>query len=123
MKFKLGLRGLLATTCFSVVSCLTSISVYAEQQWVENVFISDLEQRIDDEEAPFEFIGRNKVHECGGKTSQRFIMYGEYPNVQQRRFQLALSALLHKKPLRLLVEGCDKKALIVKRLILSPSPQ
>lgn len=97
---------------------LLSANAHSDGQWITGVIVSGLEQRMDDKEAAFEIIAANKMHECNDKGSQTFRFYSEYEQVQNRRFELALTAFLHKKPVSLYVNGCEKGTMLVERLII-----
>lgn len=108
---------------FILTVALLSTYTHGDGQWISGVIISGLEQRMDDEEAAFEIIAANKMHECNDKGSQTFRFYSEYEQVQNRRFELALTAFLHKKPVSLYVNGCEKGTMLVERLILRDAPR
>ncbi|EAT12034.1 hypothetical protein HF888_04390 [Bermanella marisrubri] len=101
-----------------VLIALLPVNSYGDGQWITGVIVSGLEQRMDDEEAAFEIIAANKIHKCNDKGSQTFRFYSEYEQVQNRRFELALTAFLHKKPVSLYVNGCEKGTMLVERLII-----
>ena len=86
---------------------------------VTGVYVSAIGQLEDDEEAPFEIIANNKVHKCGGKPSNRFIVYSEDPIVGHRRFLLALEALRNNWVLTLDTSDCEDNALIVDAIRLT----
>ncbi len=88
----------------------------ASEKKVRGLIINGLEQKADDEEAPFEIRARNKVHKCGGKSSNLFRIFSEYETVGQRRFLLALTAMERGWKVTLETDGCDGRALSVKSI-------
>ncbi|GAA6136209.1 hypothetical protein NBRC116188_29990 [Oceaniserpentilla sp. 4NH20-0058] len=91
----------------------------ADDQLVSGLVVSSVEQRIDDEEAPFDIYSSNKVHKCGGKPSNIYRVYSEYDQVALRRFQLALEALKGKFTLSVITDNCEGRVLKVKSLRLN----
>ena len=108
------------TTIFSLllIILLASDSVHADDQDVSGLIVSGLEQRVDDEEAPFDFHSKNKIHKCGGKPSNVYRVYSEYDTVALRRFQLVLEALKSGLTLSLIPGTCEGRVLTVKTLRL-----
>lgn len=100
--------------CFMVMPWMA----VADEQLVSGLVVSSVEQRVDDEEAPFDIHSSNKIHKCGGKPSNVYRVYSEYDQVALRRFQLALEALKGKLTLSLITDNCDGRALRVKSLRL-----
>lgn len=93
--------------------------LFASPQRVHGLIVSGLEQREDDEEAPFDIYSSNKVHKCGGQPSNVYRVYSEYDAVAQRRFLLSLEALKHKMPLTVTTDGCEGRTLRVHTLRLN----
>ena len=94
-------------------------NTWGDERAVEGLSVSSLEQRVDDEEAPFDIHSANKVHNCGGKPSNVYRVYSEYDAVAQRRFLLALEALKSGMSLTVLTSGCEGRVLKVHSLRLS----
>jgi len=90
----------------------------SEDKVVRGVLVSGIEQSEDDEEAPFDIYSRNKVHKCGGKTSNLFRIYNEYDAVAHRKFLLILTAMKQNWSISFTTNGCDGKALMVDSLRL-----
>lgn len=109
---------MLRNLIIAILSITFIPSVYADEQVVNGLRVSSLEQQVDDEEAPFDFHSSNKIHKCGGKPSNVYRVYSEYNTVAMRRFQLALEALKNKMTLSLITDGCEGRVLKVKSLRL-----
>ncbi len=95
-----------------VLMASPSISI-AGEQLVQGLKVSSLEQRVDDEEAPFDIHSSNKIHNCGGKPSNVYRVYSEYDTVAQRRFLLSLEALKHQLSLAVITDECEGRVLRV----------
>lgn len=78
---------------------------------MRGIEVSAIGQLDDDEESPFEVIAANKAHKCGGKNSNRFLVYSEDPDVAFRRFTLALEAMRNNWTLTLKTDDCEGSAL------------
>jgi len=102
---------------FILLTFLGVMNVYASEQ-VTGLVVSSLEQREDDEEAPFDIHSSNKIHNCGGKPSNVYRVYSEFDTVAQRRFMLALEALKSRMTLSVWTDGCDGRVLRVNSLRL-----
>jgi hypothetical protein len=102
------MRYLIWIICTLLLSLSLTVSA---AKLVKGVEVSALGQLADDEEAPFEIVANNKVHKCGGKSSNRFLIYSEDPDVAMRRFLLALEAMRNDWVLTLNTEGCEGSAL------------
>ena len=102
----------------SLLMCTISATSWASDQFVEGLMVKGLEQREDDEEAPFDIHSSNKIHNCGGKPSNVYRVYSEYDVVAQRRFLLALEALRLRFKLSIMTDGCEGRVLKVKSLRL-----
>lgn len=102
---------------FMLLTFLGAVHVYASEQ-VTGLIVSSLEQREDDEEAPFDIHSSNKIHNCGGKPSNVYRVYSEFDAVAQRRFMLALEALKSRMTLSVWTDGCDGRVLRVNSLRL-----
>ena len=100
----------------SLCNISTSRAAYYD---VTGLIVESVAQVEDDEEAPFDIRASNKRHKCGGKNSNLFRVFSEYEIVSQRRFDMAMTAMLHTKMLSLSTNGCDGKALIVERVRIS----
>lgn len=96
--------------CLVVLLVVMSLETWAGNL-IQGLEVAALGQLADDEEAPFEIVALNKVHNCGGKKSNRFLVYSEDPDVAQRRFLLALEAMRNNWVLTLNTDGCDGNAL------------
>jgi len=105
--------GLLFSVCL-----VTTIPTYADDQVVSGLIVNHLEQKVDDEEAPFDIYSSNKIHKCGGKPSNVYRVYSEYDAVAQRRFQLALEALKTRLKLTLITNGCEGRVLRIRSVRL-----
>jgi len=103
---------------FLFVALLATNNVNADEQIVNDLIVSSVEQRVDDEEAPFDIHSSNKIHNCGGKPSNVYRVYSEYDTVAMRRFQLALEALKTRLKLSVITDGCEGRILKVKSLRL-----
>lgn len=101
-----------------LIALFLPISVLADDQNVSGLIVSSLEQRVDDEEAPFDFHSKNKVHSCGGKPSNVYRVYSEYDTVALRRFNLVLEALKTGLTLSIITGDCEGRVLNVKTLRL-----
>lgn len=102
---------------FLLVTLLFSFHTNASEQ-VSGLVVSSIEQREDDEEAPFDIHSRNKIHNCGGKPSNVYRVYSEFDTVAQRRFMLALEALKSRMTLTVWTDGCEGRILKVNSLRL-----
>jgi hypothetical protein len=116
---ELWMVNLLNTVFMAIFIWTFSILAIASEQLVDGLIVSGLEQRADDEEAPFDIYSSNKVHNCAGKPSNVYRVYSEYDAVAQRRFLLSLEALKHKMPLTVITDGCEGRALRVHTLRLN----
>ena len=103
----------------SLLMCSISATSFASDQIVEGLIVKGLEQREDDEEAPFDIHSSNKIHNCGGKPSNVYRVYSEYDAVAQRRFLLALEAFKGRLPLAVVTNGCEGRVLRVHTIRLS----
>jgi len=103
---------------FLFVALLATNNVNADEQIVNDLIVSSVEQRVDDEEAPFDIHSSNKIHNCGGKPSNVYRVYSEYDTVAMRRFKLALEALKTRLKLSVITDGCEGRILKVKSLRL-----
>jgi hypothetical protein len=103
---------------FALLLCAICASSWAESKRVVGVIISSIEQRSDDEEAPFEIRARNKIHKCGGSPSNLFRVYSEYETVAMRRFLLAMEAMKLNWTISVNTDGCEDKALLVNSIRL-----
>lgn len=108
----------LLTRLVLIVLCVFSSMTWADSQMVEGLLVNSLEQREDDEEAPFDIHSSNKIHNCGGKPSNVYRVYSEYDTVAQRRFLLALEALKSGMPLTIRSTDCEGRVLRVNSLRL-----
>ena len=104
---------------FILLMCTISAMSWASDQVVEGLIVNGLEQREDDEEAPFDIHSSNKIHNCGGKPSNVYRVYSEYDAVAQRRFLLALEAFKSRLPLAVITNGCEGRVLRVNTVRLS----
>lgn len=104
---------------FTLCLCSFSAITRAADNIVVGLSVSGLEQRVDDEEAPFDIHSSNKIHNCGGKPSNVYRVYSEYEAVAQRRFLLALEAFKSRMTLSVYTDGCDGRALKIHSLRLS----
>ena len=104
---------------WSLIMCTVSAISWSSDQIVEGLVVSALEQREDDEEAPFDIHSSNKIHNCGGKPSNVYRVYSEYDAVAQRRFLLALEAFKSRLPLAIITNGCEGRVLRVSTIRLS----
>ncbi len=102
------------TACLSIFIFGMLIASSTLSQTVQGVVVQSIAQNVDDEEAPFDIISSNKIHKCGGKTSNWFRVYSQDPEVGHRRFLLVLEALRSHLPLTFTTDGCDGSALKVK---------
>lgn len=93
-----------------------SPSLMADENIIEGLLIIGIEQSVDDEEAPFDIIARNKMHKCGGKTSNRFRVHSEHETVAMRRFLLAMAALKNNWALVVSSNGCEGSTLVINRI-------
>ncbi len=108
---------MLKVTVFIILVILSQIGL-GEDKVVSGLLVSGIEQSEDDEEAPFDIYARNKVHKCGGKTSNLFRIYNEYDTVAQRKFLLVLTAMKNNWSISFTTNGCDGRALMVDSLRL-----
>ena len=103
---------------FGLLLCATCASSWAESKHVSGIIISSIEQKSDDEEAPFEMRAHNKIHKCGGSASNLFRVYSEYEAVGMRRFLLAMEAMKRNWTISVSTDGCEDKALLVNSIRL-----
>jgi hypothetical protein len=103
---------------YIVLMSILSPWAWAGEQLVDGLMVSSIEQREDDEEAPFDIHSSNKIHNCGGKPSNVYRVYSEYDVVGQRRFLLSLEALKLQMPLAVLTDACEGRVLRVHALRL-----
>jgi hypothetical protein len=99
--------------------CAFMTNARGNERAVEGLSVSGLEQRVDDEEAPFDIHSANKIHNCGGKPSNVYRVYSEYDTVAQRRFLMALEALKSGLSLTVITSDCEGRVLKVDTLRLS----
>lgn len=102
---------------FLIVSSMTAI---ADEQIIEGMIVSGIEQSVDDEEAPFDILARNKIHNCGGKPSNRFRVHSEYETVAMRRFLMAMKAMEKGWRLNVKRDGCEGNAMVIHNLGIQP---
>ncbi len=81
--------------------------------------IESVAQNEDDEEAPFDIRASNKRHKCGGKSSNLFRVYNEHNIVSNRKFEMAMNAMLNKFTLSVSTHECEGKALTIERMRIS----
>jgi hypothetical protein len=110
---------LLRLVIFTICLCAFSAITRASDNIVTGLIVSGLEQKVDDEEAPFDIHSSNKIHNCGGKPSNVYRIYSEYDAVAQRRFLLALEAYKSGMPLTVYTDGCEGRVLKIHSLRLT----
>lgn len=92
---------------------------YAAQYDVIGMAVESVAQDEDDEEAPFDIRASNKRHKCGGKTSNLFRVHSEFSDVSNRKFEMAMNAMMNNLSLSLSTHGCEGRALKVERIRIS----
>ncbi len=70
----------------------------------------------DESKAGFDFFSADYVHECGGKSSNRFRSYSRYDTVAERKFTLVLAAFSDNLKLSVETLGCEGNAMKVGRI-------
>ncbi|MEN9464717.1 MAG: hypothetical protein RL217_898 [Pseudomonadota bacterium] len=70
----------------------------------------------DESKAGFDFFSADYVHECGGKSSNRFRSYSRYDGVTDRKFTLVLTAFSDNLKLSVETLGCEGNAMKVGRI-------
>lgn len=108
------------TTFTSIIMLIISLSGFADEQLIEGMIVTGIEQSIDDEEAPFDILAGNKIHKCGGQASNRFRIHSEYENVAMRRFMMAMTAMEKKWHLYAKSKGCEGGAMTLYELGIKP---
>jgi len=83
---------------------------------VTGLKVGSISQAEDDEESPFEIRAINKQHKCGGKASNLFSVHSEYSEVSNRRYDMAMNAMIGNYSLSVRTHGCKGDALIVKEV-------
>lgn len=99
--------------------CASSV-ISADEQVIEGIIISSIEQSVDDEEAPFDILARNKIHNCGGKPSNRFRVHSEYESVAMRRFLMAMKAMEKGWRITGKHNGCEGKVMVIHNMGIQP---
>ncbi|MFT6153840.1 MAG: hypothetical protein ACJA0E_001881 [Bermanella sp.] len=92
------------------------MQVIAATYNVTGLKVGSISQDEDDEESPFEIRAINKQHKCGGKPSNLFKVYSEYSDVSNRRYDMAMNAMIGNYSLSLGTHGCKGNALIVNEI-------
>lgn len=70
----------------------------------------------DESKAGFDFFSADYMHECGGKSSNRFRSYSRYDAVAERKFTLVLAAFSDNLKLSVETLGCEGNAMKVGRI-------
>lgn len=99
--------------CLVLLLCGLQAKSLAASYEVTDILISSIAQEDDDEEAPIVFWASNKTHKCGGKPSNRFIVFSEHSQVSQQRTLLLQLAFTQQFTVSVSTKGCYEKALRV----------
>ena len=109
-----------------VTCCLILLSIYlsgihnvSAEEPSRSVHVMAAYQITDEDEAGFDFFIQRKLHNCGGKASNRYRSYSEHDAVAQRKFQLVMTALTHNYRLSIKHKECEDKAMLVEYIGVS----
>lgn len=89
---------------------------FAQKADLELNKIIAVHQVGDESKAGFDFFSADFVHECGGKSSNRFRSYSRYDGVAERKFTLVLAAFSDNLKLSVETLGCEGNAMKVGRI-------